>query len=102
MARIIVSAAAHTDLRSVIDYLEEHAGQAVALRYALDFDAAFDRLADIPSIGSPRPAFGVGTRIVIIDPYLIFYEYMAEDEIVQVLRILHSHRNITVDMIRHP
>ncbi len=102
MARIIVAVAARADLRSIIDYLEEHAGQVVALRYALEFDAAFDRLVDIPAIGSPRPAYGVGTRIVIIDPYLIFYEHMTEGDIVRVLRILHSHRDITVEMIRHP
>jgi plasmid stabilization system protein ParE len=72
MARIVVSIAARADLRRIIDYLQENAGQTVALRYSLDFEAAFDRLVDVPAIGSPRSSFGAGTRIIIVAPYLIF------------------------------
>ena len=100
MARVIVSTVARSDLHRVVDYLEEHAGRTIALRYALRFDAAFDRIAACPDSGSPRPALGVGTRMVIVDPYLIFYEHVEDRGIVSVLRIVHSHRNVTRDMIR--
>jgi plasmid stabilization system protein ParE len=74
MARLIVSIGARTDIRRIIDYLEEHAGWSVALRYAVEFDAAIDRIAELPGVGSPRSQFGQETRIVIVNPYLIFYE----------------------------
>jgi plasmid stabilization system protein ParE len=40
MARLIITVAARTDFTGIIDYLEAHAGTAVARRYAVEFDAA--------------------------------------------------------------
>ena len=54
MARLIVSLAARDDLGGIIDYLETQAGAAVAMRYAVEFDAALNRISEFPALGSPR------------------------------------------------
>ena len=101
MARLVVSATAHSDIRGIIDDLEERAGRRIALRFALDFDATFERLAAMPGIGSPRPALGPGVRMAMVEPYLIFYEISVSGDVL-VLRILHGHRNITTELIQRP
>ena len=65
-ARLIVSNAARADVREILDYLEREAGRRVALRYAIEFDAAIDRVADLPHTGSPRTSFGPEMRVMII------------------------------------
>jgi plasmid stabilization system protein ParE len=99
-AKLVVSNAARLDARNILDYLQEHAGDAIALRYAVDFDAAIDRVADLPHTGSPRQQYGPDIRIVIVDPYLIFYSSTPSGDEVRVLRILHGSRNITRSMLR--
>ena len=75
MARFFVAHAARADIHRIVDYLETSASKAVALRFALAFDAVFDRIADIPGVGSPRAEFGPNVRLSIVDPYLVFYDY---------------------------
>ena len=48
--------------------------------------------------GPPRSALGPKTRIAIVFPYLVIYDY--EDDVVTVLRVLHGKRNITRNLIR--
>jgi plasmid stabilization system protein ParE len=100
MTQLTVSDAARADVRQIINYLEDVAARSVALRFARDFDLAFDRIADIPGIGSPRPEFGPNVRLSIVDPYLIFYDFIPSSDTVLVLRVLHGHRNITAAMLR--
>src|SRR5438874_1640804 len=100
MARLIVSERARRDIRRIIDYLETYAGRLVALRFALEFESAFDRIADLPEIGSPRVEFGVNTRLWIVNPYLVFYDFDTAGDIVAVLRVLHGHRHITREVLR--
>ena len=100
MARLIVTIGARTDIRRIIDYLEENAGKPVALRYAVDFDAAIDRIAELPGVGSPRRQFGEEMRIVIVNPYLVFYERLVANDTVVVLRVLDGRRKITEDLLR--
>lgn len=100
MARLTVSIAARADIRQVINYLETRAGKITALRYALAFDETIDRIADVPGIGSPRPELGGDLRLCIVHPYLVFYDYNATDDTVQVLRVLHGHRKVTAEMVR--
>jgi plasmid stabilization system protein ParE len=58
MATIAVSPAALSDIEQITSYLNAEAGATVALRYASAFDAAFDRLAQFPGVGPPRPRLG--------------------------------------------
>jgi plasmid stabilization system protein ParE len=100
MARLIITVAARTDLTGIIDYLEARAGTAVARRYAVEFDAALDRISEFPALGSPRPELGPGTRLVVISPYLVLYEHRSADETAVVLRVLDGRRNITGALLR--
>jgi plasmid stabilization system protein ParE len=101
-ARLIVSDAARADVREILDYLQREAGKRIALRYSMEFDAAIDRIADLPHTGSPRTSFGPNMRVIIITPYLIFYEATPDGELATVLRVLHGSRNITETLIRGP
>jgi len=102
MARLVVTNRARADIRQIIEYLEAHAGRSVALRFALEFDTAFDRIADFPEIGSQRTEFGPDTRLWIVNPYLVYYDFDARDDTAVLLRVLHGHRHITMDMLRRP
>ena len=90
---------ARTDLREIIETLRRDAGSAIALRYTEAFETNFDRLVDHPGIGAPRRRFGKRARILIVSPYLIFYDGAPKDVTVTVLRILHESRRITSKMI---
>jgi toxin ParE1/3/4 len=70
----------------------------VATRYAVEFEATYRRLAAFPGIGTPRPALGPQTRIAIVTPYVVIYDW-AEDT-VTVLGVLHGRRNITRKLVR--
>jgi plasmid stabilization system protein ParE len=94
-AKLVVSDAARADARDILDYLEEHAGEQIALRYAVDLDAAVDRIANFPRIGSPRRQLGDDVRVVIVDPFLLFYTVTLSGDDVVVLRVLHGSRDIT-------
>ena len=95
MTRSIVLSEAEADLDEILDDLEVRAGKLTALRYGRDFELAFERIGRFPLTGSPRPRLGPKRRSVIVQPYLIFYDFLAADDTVRILRILHSQRNIT-------
>jgi toxin ParE1/3/4 len=99
MPRVRISRRAEVDFDELIDYLTGVAGKGIAGKYGRAIQASINRTAEFPGIGSPRPALGLGTRVVMVRPFLIFYE-VAEDDSVLVLRILHGHRNITRDLLR--
>jgi plasmid stabilization system protein ParE len=100
MAGITFSPEAVRDLLEIVDYLADVAGQSVARRYEEEFRRAIDSLRDLPASGSPRPEFGMGVRIVIVRPYLVFYQFKAVEDAVYVLRLLHGHRTVTSQLLR--
>ena len=59
-----------------------------------------DNLRDVPSSGSPRREFGPSVRILIVRPYLIFYEDQSDCGDVLILRILHGSRNFTDELVK--
>jgi plasmid stabilization system protein ParE len=66
---------------------------------------AIDGLQDIPGSGPPRREFGPHVRMLIVRPYLIFYESSREADdvwILRILRILHGACDIDENMIRGP
>ena len=98
MARVSITEQAKRDVRRILSDLNDRAGFSVAERYAAKFKATYHRLAEFPASGARRPALGSNTRIAIVLPYVIIYDY--EGESVMVLRVLHGRRNITRDLIR--
>jgi plasmid stabilization system protein ParE len=95
MTRLIVAAEADADAIAILDYLHKEAGVRVAERYKVRFQQTMARLTDLPETGSPRPALGIHTRIAIVQPYLLIYDYTPPDDTLTLLRILHGRRNIT-------
>lgn len=98
MARVVVTETAKHDVRRILSDLNERAGHRIAARFASELKAAYRSLGSLPQIGPPRPALGPATRVVIIFPYLVIYEY--EADVVTVLRVLHGKRNINRDLLR--
>jgi len=98
MAVVQITASADADLADIVSDLTAKSGISTAERYAAGFDALFDRLAEYPDIGAPRPKLGAHTRIGIVPPYVAIYEH--KGDIVTVLRVLHGRRNITARLIR--
>ena len=99
MAAVRLSPQARRDLLSIVEHLADVAGPRVARKYDDEFKRITDNLAVTPGIGAPRPHFGTETRVMIVKPYLVFYDGGPHSESVHVLRILHGHRNITPELI---
>ena len=100
MARIILTRDADADSASIIADLAEKAGARVADRYEADFDRVYDRLADYPQSGAPRPRLGEHVRICVVSPYTIFYEYAEGDDEVIIMRIAHGRRKVSRRFLR--
>ena len=95
MARVVVSALAQADTAAILRDLFEKAGLRVAADYAASFEALYDRLADHPDSGAPRPRFGLDIRVGVVSPYVVAYRYVSGAEVVAIVRVLHGSRNIT-------
>ena len=102
MARLIITASADSDTASILDDLADKAGVSVAARYNADFDALYRRLERFPESGSLRPALGRFVRIGLVSPYTIIHEYIASDDALTILRIVHGRRRITRRMLNRP
>lgn len=100
MARSVITEPADADIARIIDDLGVKAGANVADRYDADFDRLYVRLAAHPESGAPRPALGRQARISVVSPYVVIYEYLAADDAVMVLRIVHGRRKITRKLLR--
>lgn len=89
---------ARQDIEEALDYyLNERAFDA-AEGFAGESEAAFHYLSYLPASGSPRYAHlldlpGLRTWPVAVYPYLIFY--FERDGLVDVMRVLHTRRDIS-------
>ncbi len=99
MARVSLAPRADRDVAEIVGYLSAAAGARVADKYIDLFDALAERLSVYPETGAPRPRWGARTRIGIVEPYLVIYDYAAASDSVVVLRILHGHRRITKRLV---
>lgn len=99
MARIIVTSCADADTAAIQKDLAKSAGLGVATKYTAAFERLYDRLAEHPASGPPRPSLGRGIRIAIVLPYVVIYRYDPAADLVTVLRIVHGRRNITAKLI---
>jgi plasmid stabilization system protein ParE len=59
-----------------------------------------DRVALFPGTGSPRPELGTDARTTMADPYLLIYDHHLDQGTVDLLRVVHGRRNITMELIR--
>ena len=73
MARVVIASSADADYAEVITDVAAKAGWRTAAKYDELFERLYDRLADHPGSGAPRPALGQNIRIGIVSPYIIIY-----------------------------
>jgi toxin ParE1/3/4 len=100
VTRLVFSDFAEVDLNNVLNYLEREAGPLTSARYAERFRASIVQLIEYPGSGAPRRSLGLTTRIMIVYPYVLIYDYDEFEKLVIVLRIIHGRRNITKRLIR--
>ena len=95
MARVVIASSADADYAEVITDLAAKAGWRTAAKYDELFERLYDRLADHPHSGAPRPALGRNIRIGIVTPFIVIYRNDDDSDTVTVLRIVHGRRRIT-------
>jgi plasmid stabilization system protein ParE len=86
------------DLDEILDYLTREGGE----RVALDFNESVRRtcltLCAVPhAAGTPLPHFRPGLRRHPHDRYNLYFTYDSEQDILYLVRVLHSARHITPD-----
>jgi toxin ParE1/3/4 len=94
MTRLVVTADAEADTADILAYLAREAGPLVAADYGARFQTVVQRMIDLPESGAPRPRLGPNTRIAIVAPYVLIFDYAREDDVLTLLRLLHGKRNI--------
>jgi toxin ParE1/3/4 len=99
MARIVFTESADADSAAIFRYLNRRAAPRTVLKYQSLLTKLYDRLSDHPESGAPRPALGPTSRIGVVWPYVILYEYNKSADVVTVLRIIHGHRRISPEML---
>jgi toxin ParE1/3/4 len=102
VARVVLTASADADTAFILRDLAAKAGANIAGRYDAEFDTLYRRLERFPESGSPRPALGAIVRIGIVSPYNVIHEYIAADDVVTVMRLLHGRRRVTRRMLNRP
>lgn len=100
MTRLVVTADAEADINDILDYLAKEAGAEVAVAYGSKFRSAVERLLEFPRIGVRRAALGIDTRVTIVPPYILIYDYVSADDAITLLRVIHGKRHITHRLIR--
>jgi toxin ParE1/3/4 len=100
VARVVITSPVDADTAYIISDLGAKAGANVAARYNADFGRLYERLADHPKSGAPRPRLGKHVRICVVSPYTLFYEYSEADDTVMIMRIAHGRRKISRKFLR--
>ena len=100
MTRLAVTSDAEADLNEILDYLHREASSRIAADYGDRFRHYIERLIEFPGIGSPRPALGPHTRVGLVAPYLLVYDYSTPDDTLTLLRILHGKRDVARLLLR--
>ncbi|MEM1403895.1 MAG: type II toxin-antitoxin system RelE/ParE family toxin [Pseudomonadota bacterium] len=89
MSSYTLTNAARADLKSIAAFTQKRWGRDQRLRYAKQFDEAFELLAESPEVGPRCDAVKLGYRKFANGSHLIFYRAVSEVEI-EIVRILHK------------
>ena len=98
MARLIVADPARLDVREILAKLSQVAGRRVARRYGANLKAMYRYIAQFPAAGAPRPALGPHTRIRVVSPFVVIYDYIGD--VATVLRVVDGRRDISPELLR--
>ncbi len=91
MIKYSLTAAAKTDVREIVAYIDENNSDAASAVLNRLFER-FVSIAKMPEIGRLREEFGKGLRSFPEGNYLIFYRLTSRG--IEILRVLHSARDI--------
>ena len=96
--KVFVQGSAEDDVLHQIEWFEEQAGSNVARRFRAAVREAIQALAAMPGAGAPKPIANprlAGLRTWPVrgfDEFRVYY--LAQNDIVAVLRILHGKRDV--------
>jgi toxin ParE1/3/4 len=79
--------------------LRDNGGRPSVAKYRALFRRLFQRLADFPDSGAPRPKLGADIRIGVVSPSVVVYRYVKVTDTVYVLRLAHGKRKVTRKML---
>ena len=99
MRKLTRTATAEDDLDEILTYLNGHS-PASADRFAAAFEARCQLLPSQPNTGRARNDLAPGLRSVVVGRYVVFF--LATDDDLFIVRVLHGSRNITPDMFTVP
>jgi len=91
MGRIDRTAASRLDYLEIFLYVGER-NLPAAEQLLRDFDAALQRLSDMPGMGPERPDLGKALRSFPVGNYLLIYRTAAPG--IQLVRVVHGSRNL--------
>ncbi|MDX6693761.1 MAG: toxin ParE1/3/4 [Blastocatellia bacterium] len=91
MRTVKVAAAAEEDLRKIWAYVAEHNAEA-ASKLIKELTGKFALLRDHPHMGRGEDRLLINLRSFVVKDYYIFYQPF--DDVVEILRVLHSSRDI--------
>ena len=86
-----ISANAAEDIKDIWEYVAEH-NENAARKLIKEFKNKFILLRDSPLLGREQFTFLIGLRSFLFKNYFIFY--LPLDDGIEVLRVLHSSRDI--------
>jgi len=90
MTRFVIAPEAEADIADILKYLRREAGPKIAENYRQQIRRKITRLRTFPNSGAPRPEFGDLMRMVVVYPYVLFYEYPSSGDCLTLLRVLHG------------
>jgi toxin ParE1/3/4 len=99
MARILRRPRAASDIAEIWDYIAEDS-LAQADAWVDRLDATLNTLANHPLMGRVREELSPGLRSLPFGRYVIFYQPLSDG--IDVIRILHSARDINTVFIEAP
>lgn len=93
MTEIRHSVRARADLRRIWDFVARE-NERAADRLLVAIEASILRLATFPQSAPARNDIRPGFRMLIVKGYRVLYEYLAADEVVEIVAVGEPDRNI--------
>ncbi len=99
MITLRITDEAKSDVRSILEHLTDVAGELTAQKYDNRFADALEQIQAMPASGALRPYLGADTRIILVLPYILIYDYNEADNHLVLLRVVHGKRNVTERLV---
>jgi toxin ParE1/3/4 len=86
---------ANADINDIAEWIAHSSGSVEpALKWLVDLEAKFERLADAPGSGTTRPELGAGVRSSPFGNYLIFFR-KSRGRGITIVRVVHGGRDMS-------